>query len=168
MRIYLVGYMYAGKTTIGKALSKKLGCDFLDLDNAFEEHYKTSIPLFFEKYGEEAFRILESKILQSTKERDNVVVSTGGGTPCYFDNMDFINQNGVSVYLHLSVGAIISRMERSKKVRPVLAHKSLDECKAFIAEQLGFREPFYSKAQVTVEALSLNPQEIADKILEKV
>jgi shikimate kinase len=93
MNIYIVGYPCCGKTSLGKKIAKKIGYNFVDLDHLFEEEYKITIPDFFEKYSEEAFRICERKILHSTASLKKTIIATGGGTPCYFDNIDFINKN---------------------------------------------------------------------------
>lgn len=115
MRIFLVGYMYSGKTTIGKQLAKKLNISFVDLDQAIEQRYHVSIPVFFNKYGEDAFRILERNVLEIVSDMDDVVISTGGGTPCFGDNMDFILSKGSVVYRKMTSAAILSRESRSKK-----------------------------------------------------
>ena len=148
MKLYLLGYMYSGKTTIGRCLAQQMGLRFVDLDHLFEEHYHTSIPLFFNRYGEEAFRKLERQMLHSTQAMDNVVISTGGGTPCYFDNMDWINAHGTSIFLDASIDAIIQRAHASRKQRPVLANKSPEELHTFIQNQLAQRLPYYSLAQI--------------------
>lgn len=148
MLIYLVGYMYSGKTTIGRELASRLGYQFLDLDQYFEERYHTSIPLFFSRYGEQAFRIIERQMLHSTAEMDNTIVSTGGGTPCHFDNMEWINSHGTSIHLHTSVETLLSRAASSRKVRPILADKTEEEREAFVRQQLALRQPYYSQAQL--------------------
>lgn len=152
MKLYLLGYMYSGKTTVGRSLAQQLGFGFVDLDQLFEERYHTSIPLFFNRYGEDAFRKLEQLMLHSTETMDNAVISTGGGTPCYFDNMEWINAHGVSVYLNVSVAKIVQRAHASKKIRPVLANKSPEELQAFIECQLAQRMPFYRMAQIRFPA----------------
>jgi len=152
MKLYLLGYMYSGKTTVGRQLAQRLGCRFVDLDQLFEEHYHTSIPLFFNRYGEGAFRKLEQQMLHSTESMDDVVISTGGGTPCYFDNMQWINAHGVSVYLKVSIEKIIQRARTSKKQRPVLTNKNSEELHTFIQSQLGQRLPHYSQAHIIFSA----------------
>ena len=108
MRIYLIGYMYSGKTTVGHKLAVQMGYRWLDLDQMLENTFHTTIPIFFKRYGEEAFRKIEQKLLHSTADLDNVVISTGGGTPCYFDNMQWINQHGISVYFDVTVETLTS------------------------------------------------------------
>ena len=152
MRIYLVGYMYSGKTTIGHKLAQGLDYEWLDLDQAFECFFHTTIPIFFGRYGEEAFRKLEQKLLHSTADKDNIVISTGGGTPCHFDNMQWINDHGTSVYFDVAVETLLRRAQSSKKPRPVLAGLSPLEREAFVRQQLASRMPYYTKAHITFPA----------------
>ena len=152
MRIFLVGYMYCGKTTVGQALARMLGYGFVDLDQLFEQRYHTTIPIFFKRYDEGAFRILEQQILHSTTAMDDVVISTGGGTPCHADNMDWINAHGTSVYLDASVDCILARAAQSRKVRPVLTGMTEDERAVFVARQLHEREQYYRQAHHRVPA----------------
>ena len=152
MRIYLIGYMYSGKTTVGHKLAVSLGYQWLDLDQAFETFYHTSIPIFFKRYGEEAFRKLEQKLLHATADNDNTVVSTGGGTPCFFDNMQWINQHGKSVYFDVSVETLLRRAAQSKKPRPILAGMTEEERALYIRQQLDARMPYYQKAQIIFPA----------------
>ncbi|MCR4816068.1 MAG: shikimate kinase, partial [Bacteroidales bacterium] len=119
MRIYLIGYSFSGKTTMGRQLANLLHYDFFDTDKAIELKLHTTIPLLFERYGEEAFRIIESNILRTTAERDNIVVSTGGGTACSDDNLRFILDNGIAVYLHMDLEGTLRRVAASRKKRPL-------------------------------------------------
>lgn len=153
-RIYLIGYMYSGKSTIGRRLAQRMGMAFLDLDVAIEERYHTTIPLIFQKYGEEAFRKMEREVLQQSTLEENVVISTGGGTPCHFDNMDCILKNGTAVYLEMSYEAILERMAQSRKQRPLFAGKTPDERQQIVQDHLQQRTPYYAKAQVTVDAFN--------------
>ena len=151
MKYYLVGYMYCGKTTFGRRLAAEKGLDFLDLDQAFEQRYHYTVPMFFDRFGEEAFRKLETLMLHSTAHLDNVVVSTGGGTPCYGDNMDFILSHGTAVYLRMSVDALVARALRSRHVRPRLHGLPEPEMRRRIAAGLKEREPFYLKAPIILD-----------------
>jgi shikimate kinase len=151
MKIYLVGYMASGKTKIGKELSKLSGLDFADIDELFEQKYRISILDFFEKYGEGLFRQLEHQVLLDTVAMDNIIISTGGGTPCFFDNMDFILRNGRSVYLKLPPAALANRLRNIRKQRPLLKDLDNEDMERFIGEQLSFREGFYSRAEITVD-----------------
>ena len=151
-RVFLIGYMGAGKTTLGKVLAKQLGMLFIDLDAYIESRYcKTIADLFAEK-GEEAFRQIERQMLREVGEFEQVLVSTGGGTPCFFDNMEYINQQGVSVFLRVSVEELVSRLMVSRKKRPLIANKTDEELHALIAEGLSKRLPFYEQALISFDA----------------
>ena len=152
MNIYLIGYMYSGKTTIGHKLAVKLGYQWLDLDQLFELTFHTSIPIFFKRYGEEAFRKIEQKLLHSTADLDNAVISTGGGTPCYFDNIQWMNQHGTTVYFDVSVETLLRRAAQSKKPRPTLTGMTEEERSQFIRQQLAQRLSFYKKAHIIFPA----------------
>lgn len=154
MRIFLVGYMYSGKTTVGKQLAKRLNFSFIDLDQAIELRYHVSIPVFFNKYGEDAFRILERNVLEIVSDKDDVVISTGGGTPCFGDNMDFILSKGRVIYLKMAPAAILSRESRSKKQRPLLAFLTDEEKAAKVEAQLKERSGYYERAHFCIDALS--------------
>lgn len=151
MKYFLVGYMYSGKTTFGRRLAAERKMDFLDLDRAFEERYHYTVPRFFATFGEEAFRKLESQLLRSTVALDNVVIATGGGTPCHSGNMDFILENGTAIYLQMSVDALVERALRSRNPRPLMRGLSPDALRAKIQSQLMEREPFYRKAPVILD-----------------
>jgi shikimate kinase len=159
--IFLVGFMGCGKTTMGRKLATALGYEFLDLDHALEAHTGMPIPEYFTTHGEDAFRKLESSILKETAYPENAIVSTGGGLPCFFDNMDWMNAHGQSVYMKLMPKALASRLEHAKTPRPVLQGKKGDELVAFIESKLAEREPFYSQASVTAESfVDLTPENI--------
>jgi len=148
--------MYSGKTTVGKQLAKKLNCDFLDTDVLFETQYQTSIPEFFAEHGEAAFRVGERKILEDLQAYPNpVVISTGGGLPCFNNNMELMKKMGTVIYLQASVGAVYSRFETSKIPRPLLAGLSKEEAIQKIESHLAEREPFYKQANITVSAESV-------------
>lgn len=166
MRIYLVGYMYSGKSTVGRQLARRLSLTAYDLDAMFEHHYHITIPIFFQKYGQEAFRILERQMLQSTEQLTNAVISTGGGTPCFNDNMAWINAHGVSVHLQADLGVILNRAANSKKQRPLLAALDEEQRRDFIIAQLAERMPFYSQSHLTVDAASVDVNSLVSKILE--
>lgn len=151
MKYYLVGYMYCGKTTFGRRLAAEKGLEFLDLDRAFEQRYHYTVPRFFEAFGEEAFRRLETQMLHSTADLDNVVVSCGGGTPCHSGNMDFILAHGTAIYLRMSVDDLVARALRSRNPRPKLHGLPEEVLRSEIEAQLKEREPFYSKAPIVLD-----------------
>lgn len=151
MKYYLVGYMYCGKSTFGRRLAAEKGMDFLDLDRAFEERYHYTVPHFFATFGEAAFRKLETLMLHSTADLDNVVVATGGGTPCYGDNMDFILAHGTAIYLQMSVDDLVSRALHSRNPRPLMRGLSEADLRTRIATQLKEREEAYLRAPVVLD-----------------
>jgi shikimate kinase len=160
MKIYLIGYMASGKTNLGREMAEITGMSFADLDELFEEKYKVSILEFFEKYGEELFRKLEQGILLDTEAMDNVIISTGGGTPCFFNNMDFILENGRSVYLKMPVPLLADRMETLHKKRPLLKGVPSGEIEQYITQQLKEREVHYLRANLVTEGPAFNAAEI--------
>ena len=157
MNLFLIGFMGCGKTTFGKRLANKLSYEFIDLDKVFESKTGMSIPEYFGAYGEAAFREKESEILKNTEYPDNAVIATGGGAPCFFDNMDWMNENGITVYINVSPGGLASRLESATDERPVLRGLKGKELEAFIASKLEEREPFYKKAQIIAEGLNISP-----------
>lgn len=148
-RIFLVGYMGAGKTTIGKVLSKMVGLTFIDLDYYIEGRFRKTVSQLFAERGEEGFRTIERNMLHEVAEFEDVLISTGGGTPCFFDNMAFMRQQGTTIYLQVSVDELVNRLELCKQTRPVLKNRSGEELKAFVQESLASRSPFYEQAQIT-------------------
>jgi shikimate kinase len=150
MKIYLIGYMGSGKTRFGKSLSVRTGYPFIDLDALFEERYKITVFDFFEKYNEESFRKIERELLLETLTYPDSIIATGGGTPCFFDNMEVIKKNGISIYLKLELIALVNRLASVRKKRPLLKDKSPEELETFIRQQIAEREVFYCQADYTV------------------
>ena len=145
-RIILIGYMGSGKTTVGKALSKETGMMFYDLDWYIESRMRKSVSQIFAEKGEEGFRKIEYNMLHEVAEFEDVIISCGGGTPCFFDNMDYLNQQGDVVYLKASPETLYKHLLMAKVERPLLKDKTPDELIAYITEHLNEREPFYTKA----------------------
>lgn len=138
--------MGAGKTTVGKALAKELGLQFYDLDWYIESRRRKTVSQIFAEVGEEGFRKIEHDMLHEVAEFEDVVISCGGGTPCFFDNMDYMNAQGQVVYLKASPDVLCKHLKMGKTERPLLKGKSSDELVEFISEQLARRAPFYEKA----------------------
>ena len=160
-RIVLVGYMGSGKTTVGKALSKETGMMFYDLDWYIENRMHTTVSKLFTERGEEAFRKIEYNMLHEVAEFEDVIISCGGGTPCFFDNTDYLNQQGDVVYLKASPDTLYKHLLMAKVERPLLKGKSPEELIAYITEHLKERAPFYEKARYT---LDVNVLDDYDKI----
>ena len=151
MKYFIVGYMASGKSTFGKDLAKDKGLHFLELDDSVESREGRSISEIFAKEGEEYFRKREREILHEIcNEADEFVLATGGGTPCFFDNMDYMNQAGTTVFLNTSPLVIVDRLKRQRADRPLLAMYSDDELEFFVREHLESRLSFYLKAKEQV------------------
>ncbi len=155
IRIFLTGYMGAGKTTLGKTLAKELNLSFVDLDWCIEERYHKTVGELFAEKGEEGFRQLERKMLHEVGEYENVIISTGGGTPCFFDNMEYMNSHGKTVYLDVHPDILFRRLRVAQHQRPILRDKHEEELKLFIVEALNKRSCFYTQAAYRFEAHEL-------------
>jgi shikimate kinase len=162
MKIFLIGFMGSGKTTLGRKLAARMNCEFIDLDHKLEQQVELSIAEYFTLFGEDAFRKLEAQILRKTAYPENVIVSTGGGLPCYFDNMDWMKANGRVVYLNLSPKTLADRLEAGKEERPLLQDKHGDALVAFIEQKLAEREPFYAQANIIADGLSLTAERLEE------
>lgn len=145
--IFLVGYMGSGKTTIGKLVANEIGYQFVDMDAVIEAQQGQTITQIFAERGEQEFRLLEQKCLHDLSQNNDIIISTGGGAPCFFDNMSFMNKHGHTIYLKLSAEELAQRLELiGISKRPILVGKSSEELRTFIADALNKREPFYSQA----------------------
>ena len=165
-RVYLIGYMGCGKTTIGKRLAKSLGWDVIDMDSRIENRYRKTIPDIFASEGEESFRKKERFILEELSALENVVVSTGGGAPCFFDNIDVMNATGLCVYIRMTPEALAARLKNAKANRPLLKDKTEEELADFIKEQLEKRRAFYEQARYVIDNDNGTPEEAVAKIAE--
>lgn len=164
-RIFLIGYMGAGKTTLGKALARALGVPFIDLDWYIEERFHKSIPQLFAERGEEGFRTLERNMLHEAGEFENVVISTGGGTPCFFDNMDYMNAQGATVFLDVPTDVLFRRLQGATQQRPILQGKTDDELRDFIGRALAGRLPYYTRARYRLDGSQLESRaQIAESV----
>ena len=168
MIISLVGYMGSGKSHISKILSDKINFKLIDLDKEISRRNKLTIPEIFEKKGEIYFRKLERETLEEIlATQENIVLSLGGGTPAYYNNMEIINNNSKSVFLRASISTLAERISKQKEKRPLIA-KILDEdLPEFIAKHLFERNVFYSKAQFSINTDNKTPEEIINEITEK-
>lgn len=165
MRIFLVGFMGSGKTTIGRRLASKLNYRFIDLDELFEWQESMTIAQYFTKYGQDKFRERESEVMKNANYPENCIVSTGGGLPCYFDNMEWMKANGKVIYIQLNPKTLAQRLEHGKEERPLLHGKHGDELVKFIAEKLAEREPFYYQANIVADGLSISTEYLSDIVL---
>ena len=166
-RIILIGYMGAGKTTIGRALAKELGLSFYDLDWYIENRRRKKVSQIFAEVGEEGFRQIEHNMLHEVAEFEDVVISCGGGTPCFFDNIDYMNQQAQVVYLHCTPEVLHGHLLMGRIERPLIKGKSSDELITFIKEQLVAREPYYKKAQYILDVSLMDNFEKIKNTVEK-
>jgi shikimate kinase len=158
--------MGCGKSTLGNSLANALNLNWIDLDDEFEARYKISIPDFFSKYGEGAFRELEQKLLVDFSTMPDTVISTGGGLPCFFENMGLMNQTGITVYLKADSELILSRLSTSGRKRPLFQPLNNKNIQKDVIQHLKSREPFYEKAHLTFNAADPDIQALQAKIQE--
>ena len=166
-RIFLIGYMGAGKTTLGKAFARALGLTFVDLDWYIEERFHKSIRQLFAERGEEGFRELEKRMLHEAGDFEDVVISVGGGTPCFFDNMEYMNEAGETVFLDVNLQVLFRRLKVAKQQRPLLDGKTDEELMAFIQDALQKRLPFYTKAKHTFNGERLEDRHQIQQSVER-
>ena len=154
--VYVIGFMGSGKSTVGKRLASLLGWSFIDLDRKIEETAGKTIPQIFSQDGEEVFRKTESEVLKNISFHQGTIVSTGGGTPCHGDNMDFMLMNGLTVYLKMTPGQLAHRLMESTTVRPLIKNISDDDLPGYIERVLAVREKWYNRAEIIIEGINLD------------
>jgi len=165
-RIFLIGFMGSGKTTVGSQLARKLAYDFVDMDQMIEDTAGMSVPEIFGELGEEVFRSWEHKILLELCQKERVVVATGGGASCHGTMMSTMNANGVTVYIKLSPSILKDRLTRSRIERPLIRGKSEPELLQYIRTTLEAREVFYNQANYIVDGDKLDPENLAKHLKE--
>lgn len=168
MNIFLIGFMGSGKTTIGLQLSKKLNKQFIDLDSTIEAEQGKKISDIFSSQGEDAFRHIEHDTLLKVIETGNQVISVGGGAPCFHDNINCMNKNGITIYLKLSPIALTERLyglpKHARDARPLIANKTKEELLEFIDLTLQKREHFYNQSKIIV----MNEDSDSSSALERI
>lgn len=155
MRVFLIGFMGSGKSTVGRKLSSETGLPFIDLDKYIQTKEDRTIDNIFNEKGEDYFRETEHRLLKKIIKKDNIILSCGGGTPCFFNNMSLMNENGITIYLRMPVGALHSRLLNSQNDRPLVKKMYGDELRNYISVTLEEREKYYRMAHHTVEAINL-------------
>ncbi len=164
MRIFLIGYMGCGKSTLGRSLASELKQTFVDLDSFLEEKYFRTIPQIFAEEGEDGFRIKERKVLEEVSTFDDVIIATGGGAPCFFDNMDLMNNSGFCIFLDVDTESLVSRLMSAKTERPLIKGKSADELGVFIEGMMQKRRPFYEKARYILKGNEITSRQVVEII----
>jgi shikimate kinase len=165
-RIVLIGYMGSGKTTTGTELAKLANRDFIDLDVYIEQKYGQTINDIFQSKGENYFREIEKVGLNEVMQLENVVISLGGGTPCFYDNMDTIKANSFSIYLKAEDRLIVNRLQNAKSSRPLVKDYTTEQLFDYVKEMLWIREPYYNQANLLVDAKGIKARDLL-KVLEK-
>jgi shikimate kinase len=164
MRIFLIGFMGSGKSHFGKKLARLLNYSFIDIDTYISEQNNSSVSDIFEKQGEDFFRTQEKDALKTFIQQDNIVVATGGGTPCFHNNMETMNEHGLTVYLKGSAEFLYHRILPGKKARPLISGLEEGELRSFIGKTLRVRSPFYEQAKIILDIKGLTPKAIMEKL----
>ena len=165
MKIFLIGFMGSGKTHWGRLLSQKLGIPFFDLDEQVVEHAGKSIPEIFATEGEEHFRMQEKEVLHIiTESHESFVMACGGGSPCYFNNIDYMNQSGATVWINTAVEILFQRLIKEKEKRPLIKDLSDEQLRTFIIKKFADRKIYYEQANVTVDEEPVQLEILIEKI----
>lgn len=159
--------MGSGKSTVGKRLALRLRYSFVDMDKIIEKEAGMQIGRIFDEKGEDEFRRMEHELLLKTSKMENVIVSTGGGVPCFYDNMDIINRSGISIYLKMTSEDLLKRLKGSKYERPLIRDLSKDELADYIKEKLREREPYYLKSKYVIDGKDPDIPEMVKLITKK-
>ena len=160
MRVYIVGFPGSGKTTLLKHLAQRLHYQSADLDRCFKQKFSITIADYFAQYGQASFREQECLLLKETIQWENMVIATGGGTPCFYQNMQWMNTHGVTLYLEMNAKALFSRLQNAKDPRPLLSQKT--DLLQYIEQTLKERAPYYESATVKVNGLNVNVDEVVE------
>ncbi|HUX94541.1 MAG TPA: shikimate kinase [Bacteroidales bacterium] len=165
--LYIIGFMGSGKTTAGKKLASSLGWSFIDLDRKIEKHTGKTIPEIFDDHGEDHFRKIEAEVLRTLSPLSDTVVATGGGAPCYDDNMEFMKSSGLTVYLKLTPNQLVSRLIRSSDERPLIKNLTGDKLLHFIESKMPERTKWYEKSHIIVDGYNLDIRSLQFLIISK-
>lgn len=165
MHLYLTGFMGVGKTTLGKRLALALKIPFIDTDRLVEQFAGKTVEQIFETEGEDAFRKMENQVLRNIRKERACVIATGGGLPCYHHNMDFMNENGLTVYIKAEPEFIYSRLIRAKKPRPLIKSLDKDGLLVFIRQKLSERKGCYERSKLHINFPEENAENLVNTIV---
>jgi shikimate kinase len=166
-KVYIIGFMGSGKTTTGRKLASMLGWSFADLDRRIEEHTGMTIPQIFSDKGEEYFRMVEADLLRKLQHDTEIVIATGGGAPVYENNMDYMLETGLTLYLKLTPGQLKARLAVSDGERPLIKNLTDKELLSFIEEKLQYREKWYSRAELIISGFDTDMTAIYSEVRSK-
>lgn len=165
MRVFLIGFMASGKSSAGKRLANKTGLPFIDLDDYIEEKYNTTIRLLIYDKGMDRFREIEKECLETLiNEHEDILISTGGGTPCFFNNIQLMNKSGITIYLEVDIPTLVDRLVYAKKDRPLIWGKSREDLAVYAKELLERRQNDYKQAKYTVNGKNLKLDSLVELI----
>ncbi len=165
MKIFLIGFMGSGKTHWGKILSRQMNLPYFDLDEVIVASEKKTVQQIFHDKGEEYFRVKEQEVLEAlADDHDNVIISTGGGTPCFFNNIDFMKQQGKVIWLNTSIDILLERLLKQKHSRPLIKNISDGDLKAFIIKKLQDRKMYYEQAHVMLHEETVTTESLLKSI----
>ena len=166
MTIFIIGYMASGKTTFGRALARRTGMQHIDLDFYIEQRFHSTVREIFANKGEAEFRRIEGAMLREVGEMSDVVISCGGGTPCFGDNIDYMNSRGLTVCLQAADEVIADRIIQAGNKRPLMAGKSREEIMRTLKDHMNIRKPFYSRAQLLISGDRLENRSQIDEAVD--
>ena len=165
MKIFFIGFMGSGKSHWGKQVSEKLKIPFFDLDEQITSHEEKTITEIFSESGEEYFRLLEKDILHIiTESHDNFVMSCGGGTPCYYNNIDYMNQSGTSIWINTAIETVFQRLAKEKNTRPLIKDLTEQQLKSFIIKKFSDRKIYYEQAELIIDDEEMQLEDLVQKI----
>ncbi len=165
MKIFLIGFMGSGKTHWGRLLSQKLSISFFDLDARVEEYAGKTIAEIFEAEGEEYFRMQEKDVLHLiTESHENFVMACGGGSPCFFNNFEYMQQAGTTVWINTSLETLYQRLVQEKEKRPLIKELSDDQLKRFISKKFADRKIYYEQAEIKIDEEPVQVEKLIEKI----
>lgn len=150
-RVFLVGFMGCGKTTIGRFIARDMGWQFIDMDDFFEQKHQCTINEYFAQYGENGFRDAEHQVITELCKVEHAIIATGGGAPCFFNNMELMRHSGATIYINVAPEQLTERLIKNSSSRPLLAGKSADEMLIYVKQKLNERETFYRQAHMIVD-----------------